>query len=260
MRSNILFLMLLIAIVMTGCIDQDNEKKHLEEKTEKLLIENNRLLEANISLLKKLKDVETQLSNVKAKLDFLETASESANLVTLFDVSFSPNHEYATVVFMNHLNDERPMYLYNMNEQTNKIISCPATCQAIWSPDGQYFIIDQGTSVNRVGSLYSLKDDTIVSTFEYFGLLKWISSSEVISAVENKVVKLDAEMETEGTIDIIKRNVFTGDSEVLFYGTTQFYYMVLDDATTGEISFLKRFVGKESKDKIDEKIIYSIKK
>jgi hypothetical protein len=259
MKVNVLFLTLLIAIVMTGCSAQDYEKKQLEEKTEKLLIENNRLLEANISLLKKLKDAESQLSNVKAKLDFLELASESANLVTLFDVSFSPNDEYATVVFTNHLNDERPLYLYNISEHTNQIIYCDNACGVIWSPDSQHFVIDQGTSVDRMGSLYSLKDNAIISTIGYMGSLTWINSSEVIYAEENKSVELDAALEILGTTDVIRRNIITGESKILFSGTDQFYYMVLTNDTAGDISIIKRFVGKDSQNKVDERIIYSSK-
>jgi len=99
----------------------------------------------------------------------------------------------------------------------------------------------------------------MISTIGYMGSLTWINSSEVIYAEENKSVELDAALEIVGTTDVIRRNIITGESKILFSGTDQFYYMVFTEDATGEIIVKKRFVGKDSENKADESIVYSSK-
>lgn len=256
MKSVAVFKILLIVVIILLLSACSNESKMITQLKTKLTDASNEiatLKDMNTGLLQKLKDGKNRIGAEQAD------SSETIGSFILFDLSLSPNGEYAAFVFMHEGNDDRPLYLYNLVSDTYTSINCPTACAAIWSPDSQYFIIDQGTSPSRMGSLYAVESSKIIDTFPYFGTVKWINSSEIIYAAENDAIELDAVMELIWTTDIVTQNVHTGESKILYRGSSQFYYIVKSDLLDQQIEIVKRYVGKDTQNMPDESLPYRVK-
>lgn len=209
-----------------------------------------------VKLQKQLSESNMKYNALQEQLAQLQT-SEVVSTFTIFDCSISPDSKLASILLMDGNTGDRTALLYDLDKKTELTIASGALCETYWSPDSQYYILDSGTFVTRIGTLYAANSITPIKSLNYYNQLFWISSNQIVYPKENKEIALDAIVDPQYTSDIVIQNVFTDETEVILKGTDQylFYVTSIDD---GKINCIKKYIGKDVKNKKNEIIIYSM--
>ncbi len=209
------------------------------------------------TLKKQLSEADIKYNELQEQLDQLQP-SEVVSTFTIFDCSISPDSKLASVLLMDKNTGERTAFLYDLDKQKEEKVTRGDLCETYWSPDSQYYILDSGTFVTRIGTLYTTDTITPIKSFEYDNQLFWMSSDQIVYPKENKEIALDAIVDPQYTTDIVIQNVFTDETEVILKGTDQYRFYV-KSVDNGEIVCIKRYIGNDVIGKDNETIIYSVK-
>ncbi len=124
-----------------------------------------------------------------------------------------------------------------------------------WNSDSSYFIIDAGTSVTRIGSIYSVEHLDFITHIGYWGTAFWLDSETIVYEDANEDVIWNNGIEPPFTSDIVTYNIDTGVINKLYEGTTDYKYSLVN-VIDNNIEVIKEFDGDSSTDRKTEKLEY----
>lgn len=276
-----LYKFILIALVtniffITGCQDKEYIQS-LEDEVDRLKIQNasiKRDYEAVSKLshdsyniasdpdkdeLQKLngmiKEKEDKIEKLNKELQRLRKmkTNGSFNLedIRVVDVQSSKDLIYSAII-LETKTGEKSSYLYNDSTKNIVKLSTVSGAKIYWSPSSKHFIVDSGTNMNRFGDLYDINNLNNNKHFSYSSGLYWVSNNEIIYSKENSNIKVESDMDLNGTLDIVKYNIKTGLEKTLLKGDSTYIYMIksIDES---KVIINKIFIG-DMKDKSDEEL------
>lgn len=255
-----IFYLIVLCLLITGCSSKNNDIVLLEKTIEDIKSDNMKLQNLNTELLKKYKQSEIkqkkysedlkeslmkieELDNiihnkdktVKENAEYIKELEDinkqkkiefNSQKIELLDFRLSPNKDYATII----IDDEESgiwvkIYLWDIINKKLKVIPEIFGCSVLWSPNGEFFIVDIGTGGSRCGQIFSVNENDIIKGISYFasGSPRWLDDSKIVYAKENKNIQVDY-LETDGTIDVVIHNLETDEINKIFEGSKDFYF------------------------------------
>jgi hypothetical protein len=121
-------------------------------------------------------------------------------------------------------------------------------CGATWSPNSQYFVVDDGTTLLRSGYIYSIQNNTSLETLSYAGRVLWLDSENIVYSKENNAFLI--EWSEVGSTDVIIHNIKTGENKAIFTGTSDFYYRVKEIVDESTIVCTKNYFEDDTKQEL----------
>jgi hypothetical protein len=213
MKIKVMIIFILILLIVVGC-SNDEQVNLYEEKIGKLESE--------------LDEVKFDKNSLEKKLDQLKIKDvENENLLNLFDqktIGYLGMSQHGDLFIITVIDGkDSGTYIYrNEIGSVQKITDFPY--EPIWSPNKEYVLIVQGTSIQSSCQLIAEDSSKENMTIAYVGRVFWISDVELIYARSNNEILLKPITELEYTTDVVVNNVINGNKNVLLEGTKEYNF------------------------------------
>lgn len=200
--------------------DKENEHKkeieNLSNRIKELEKENKNLLSQYKEMQKTLHE-KTEQEPIDKKFKFED--------VWISDIKISNDGKYIILLIYDSF-EYTGTYLINVETHELTKLQTYDSLSADLSPDNNHFLVSGIGYPDVVYHLYSVDNKEKILSFSGATLF-WINNNEVVYEKINKDIRLDnPNIELDGTVDIVKHNLFTGEMVKLKEGTSQYYYTI----------------------------------
>jgi len=158
----------------------------------------------------------SEVKKIKAEL------AKEKDIVETF-VSF--NNKY--IAYLKEDDSYSQLYLWAAGEKNPQLIEGVAgrLCEIYWSPNSEYFFVDEGTGVDRSGWIISAKEKKVLAGFEYIHEPLWSPDSKYLAlAVFSKFEPITLDIDLRYTYELVLYDALTQEKKVIAPATSEYSF------------------------------------
>lgn len=120
-------------------------------------------------------------------------------------------------------------------------------CDFIWSPNSEYVVANEGTSISRTGYAVKSKDNAVLYSIGFIADFFWSPDSKFIAMAKESEVKSAVLTELEGTTDICLFNIETEETKIIDKGAPEYNLWITSWDSDGILHYVRSYVNEPDK-------------